>query len=124
MSQQHPSQKGRVLFVDDDPMILKALARSLRNQFEVLTAANFDEAMSLLEEETGLVGVVSDYELGEGKNGFELLTEVKRLQPQCIRVLISGSVRTTDLVAWSTSKVIQHFVNKPFTRREILACFS
>ena len=112
------------MVVDDDPMILKALARTLRNQFEVLTAADFDEALSLLENEKDLLGVVSDFELGEGKNGFDLLSEVKRLQPQCIRVLISGSVRTTDLVAWSTSKVIQHFVNKPFSRREILACFS
>ena len=123
MSQQQPSRHGRVLVVDDDPLILKALTHSLRNQFEVSTAASFDEAMSMLHGEPGLVGVVSDFQLGEGKNGFELLSEVKRLQPKCIRVLISGSVRNTDLVAWSTSKVVQHFVNKPFTRREILACF-
>jgi len=80
-----------ILFVDDDPNLLRGLKRglhSLRNQWQMLYADSGKEALSLLETTTIDI-LVSDYRMPE-MNGYELLQQCRKKHPHIIRVMLTG----------------------------------
>lgn len=84
----------RVLLVDDDPSVLRAVKRALaakRPAWILVTAPGPVDAMCRLEGEVFDV-VVSDFEMPR-MNGVELMKHAKRHQPSIIRVILSGLER-------------------------------
>ena len=80
-----------VLFVDDEPLILRlyeALSPDLGPNFTVRTARDGNEALRLMDQ-TEVQIVVSDLEMPEMPGG-ELLTHVEKKYPDALRVVISG----------------------------------
>ena len=70
--------KRRILFVDDEPMVLKGLQRTLRkmrNDWEMAFASSSKEALDILEAEPYDV-IVSDLRMPD-MDGAQLLAEVK-----------------------------------------------
>lgn len=81
----------RVLFVDDEPNILSGLRRMLRgqrNEWEMDFQPSGLEALKAMEEQPFDI-VVSDMKM-PGMDGAELLSEVQRLYPNTIRIILSG----------------------------------
>ena len=81
----------RILFVDDEPLILQGLQRmlrGLRREWTMEFAESGEKALSLMEKAHFDV-VVSDMRM-PGMNGAQLLTEVMRLQPRTVRIILSG----------------------------------
>ena len=78
-----------VLLVDDEANILNALARLfLDRDVRVLRAENGEEALGIVRREPVAV-VVSD-NLMPGMRGVELLSQVRNLSPDTVRVLLTG----------------------------------
>lgn len=79
----------RILVVDDDPLILRAIQRVLEAQgFEVLANVSPEMALEdLRESEVGLI--VSDYMM-PGMNGVEFLMEARRICPDAPRLLLTA----------------------------------
>jgi ActR/RegA family two-component response regulator len=105
----------RVLVVEDDAPFRKMICRELELRFETVAAASFDEAMMLLDAGPDLFADVSDYRLGSGRRGDELLAVVARRWPRCVRVLISGSASAAGAASAC------HFVKKPWEPGAVLA---
>lgn len=89
----------RILFVDDEPGILEGLRRSLRcmrhdwrMEFETSGAAGL-EAMKREPFDV----VVSDMKM-PGMDGAEFLSEVKRVHPASIRIILSGHSERTSIM--------------------------
>lgn len=83
--------KKRILFVDDEPMVLDGLRRMLRgmrNEWDMEFAPGGTEALKILEQSSFNV-VVSDMRM-PGIDGCELFNRVKDLQPQVVRIILSG----------------------------------
>jgi putative nucleotidyltransferase with HDIG domain len=81
----------RVLFVDDDPMVLQGLQRTLRSmrgEWSMAFADSGAKALELLAQNTFDV-VVSDMRMAP-MDGAALLNEVMRLYPGTIRLVLSG----------------------------------
>jgi CheY-like chemotaxis protein len=79
-----------VLFVDDEPLILRCLARELRGTASrVLTAASPEEGLQLLARERVDV-LVTDYRMPE-MTGAELVRRARRLQPALEVVVLSAT---------------------------------
>jgi HD-like signal output (HDOD) protein/ActR/RegA family two-component response regulator len=80
-----------VLFVDDEPNILSALRRALRgcrDRWDMTFVEGGPAALALLRERSFDV-VVSDMRMPD-LDGAALLSEVERLRPGCVRVILSG----------------------------------
>lgn len=81
----------KILFVEDNDMLLEFYGLILganRDQWQVTLASDAETALKILEKEAFDV-VASDMQM-PGKDGIELLTEVRKLHPQASRIIISG----------------------------------
>ena len=77
-----------ILIVDDEPAIRDLFASSLSESYECATAASADEALALLATRVFAL-VISDMMM-PGRNGVELLREVKARYPETAVIMISG----------------------------------
>lgn len=81
----------RLLLVDDDPIVLRALARVLRSRFEIVTAVDAHQA-DLQLDRSRFDAVVTDFDLPrEGGDGVWVLERARAKQPSARRVLLSGN---------------------------------
>lgn len=102
----------RVLFVDDDQNVLDEIERTLidtNSDYEIAFTSSGREALRKLEENAFDI-VVADMHMPE-IGGAELLTEVTRLYPQTVRILLSDNAGL-DLVLRSSTTAHQ-FLTKP-----------
>ena len=125
--------KRRILFVDDEPMVLKGLQRTLRkmrDEWEMTFASSSKQALDILGSETYDV-IVSDLRMPE-MDGAQLLAEVKNKHPEVVRIILSGQVeqettfKSVQLAHQSLSKpcdadILKHKLNKLFALRNLLA---
>ncbi len=109
----------RLLIVDDEPEVGRALRRLLRAEFEVAIALGGAEALARLEAFDPDV-VLSDFRMA-GMNGVELLAEVRRRRPATRRVLLTGDTDPA-VEAWVESLGANcPVLHKPWSDRELLA---
>jgi two-component system response regulator HupR/HoxA len=107
-------RRRTVLLVDDEPLILKALADELEDFAKVTTAACGEEALRLLDEETFDV-VVCDLRLPD-RWGDELLAHVAARSPETRRLLLTADPSPERAVSELLSVgVIQACYQKPRT---------
>jgi len=107
-----------VLIVDDNREVLNALAPAIRAQgYEVLTAANGQEALSILKRNEVDIGL---FDLSmPGMDGIELLSVTKSLRAHVEVIVMSATGTIQDAVA-SMKQGAFDFIIKPF-RTDILA---
>ncbi|MBT8367742.1 MAG: HDOD domain-containing protein, partial [Deltaproteobacteria bacterium] len=85
--------KKRILFVDDEPMVLRGLQRTLRkmrDEWDMAFTASAKEALASLDEKPMDV-IISDMKMPQ-MDGTQLLAEVKRRHPHMVRLILSGHV--------------------------------
>ena len=102
----------RVLFLDDEVNVLEGIKRQIRKEFEVSTAVNPYEALALLESQPDYAVVVSDMRMPK-MSGVDFLTEVKRLRPHTIRVMLTGNSDQLTAAAAVNQGEVFKFLNKP-----------
>ena len=113
----------RLLFVDDEPFVLRALKRTFELEgFEVVTALKAADALELLRSGGGgqFVVIGSDYRMPD-MNGAEFLQQARELSPQSYRLLISAVEEFHAAVDSINRGEIYRFVPKPWDRDDLLA---
>jgi len=124
--------KRRIIFVDDEPMVLKGLQRTLRKmrgEWEMTFTSSSKEALDILGCEPFDV-IVSDLRMPE-MDGMQLLAEVRSRHPQVVRIILSGQVeqemtfQSVQVAHQSLSKpcdadILKHTLNKLFGLRNLL----
>jgi HD-like signal output (HDOD) protein/CheY-like chemotaxis protein len=89
----------RILFVDDDPMVLQGLRRSLHRRGEDWTmrfVESAEEAFAELDREPAEV-VVSDLRM-PGMDGVQFLERIAALWPSTVRIILSGQTERETLL--------------------------
>lgn len=107
-----------VLVVDDDPGVRKSLARELYGEL-VRLADGRDQALMALLGGARVDAVVSDLDLGSGRDGIEVLRAAWRYHPDSARVLVSASSGVAVDEALATG-VAHAYVPKPWPAGRIL----
>lgn len=101
-----------ILFVDDDSNILSSLRRNLhvmRDEWEMVFVDDPLEALTSISRRNFDV-VVSDMKM-PNMDGIELMREVKRRQPESMRIMLSGHLDRTTIMESVGS--IHQFIAKP-----------
>jgi type II secretory ATPase GspE/PulE/Tfp pilus assembly ATPase PilB-like protein/DNA-binding NarL/FixJ family response regulator len=112
-SPAEPPTRYRVLLVDDEPGVVKALTRVFRQEnYEVVAAGNAAEALEQLKTKPVEV-VISDYMM-PGMNGAELLKKIKALYPETIRIMLTGHADTGAVMGAINEGAVYKFILKPW----------
>lgn len=102
----------KILFVDDEPNVLQSMERQLRKRFNVTTACSGEEALRVLQEDGSFAVIVSDMRM-PGMDGVELLSQVKNLYPDTVRLMLTGNAdQGTAAEAVNTGQIFR-FLTKP-----------
>jgi CheY-like chemotaxis protein len=115
---------GRILIIDDEPVLLRAFRRMLEPAFEVVVAEGGRRALELLARDTGFDAVLCDLAMPEvdGTKVYRFLLEhAPALAPRI--VFCTGGAFSTSSQEFFAS-VRNVFVEKPVmpaTLRETLA---
>lgn len=104
--------KSKILLVDDDAMILAGLKRQLRNQFRIETALSGEDGLKKIEENGPYAVIVSDYFM-PGMNGIEFLCQVKKRDPDTVRMMLTGSGDMSTAIKALNEGSIFQFHPKP-----------
>ena len=110
---------SRTLIVDDEPAVLDIIERVLLKEgHEVTRAQDVREAFHAMDTSLFDFAFV-DYGIPP-PNGLEVLQRLRNLQPQCLRVLVSGSLNLpVALDAVNRGEVVR-VLEKPFGPSELL----
>jgi diguanylate cyclase (GGDEF)-like protein/PAS domain S-box-containing protein len=107
-----------LLLVDDEPNVLRALARVLRRDgYRILMATSAEEAMEVLARER--VGVIVSDQRMRGMTGTELLRKVKDMHPATVRMVLSGYTDLAVVTEAINQGAIYKFLTKPWSDEEL-----
>jgi response regulator RpfG family c-di-GMP phosphodiesterase len=111
----------RILAVDDEESILKALQRFLRREgYQVETADSGQAGLARIEAaEAPFHLIISDQRMPE-MNGAEFLEKAKALTPDAGRILLTGYSDFDALVDAVNKGEIHRYMNKPWNDEELL----
>jgi len=104
----------RLMIVDDEAHILSALRRSMSRGtgWEIETFSSGKEALKRAQQaEFDLF--LSDYRMPE-MNGVEFLVQAKALQPEAMRLILSGYTDLDSLLGAINEAEIYRFISKPW----------
>jgi len=103
---------GRVLIVDDDPLVLENLRRALRREpYEILAAGSGAQGLEILARSS--IDVVVSDERMPGMTGAEFLGIVCRKYPETVRIVLTGQASLEAAIRAINEGEIFRFLLKP-----------
>ena len=112
-----------LLFVDDEPNVLQAMVRQLRRRFTILTAESGNEALEILKAKGPIAVIICDMRM-PGMDGIQLLTQVKALYPDTVRIMLTGNAdQETAAEAVNTGQIFR-FLTKPCATSVLITSLS
>ncbi|MDU0369973.1 FAD-dependent oxidoreductase [Hymenobacter endophyticus] len=114
-------KKPVLLCVDDDPQVLNAIDRDLRQEFRrqyrVVRAGSGEEALSIVRElherDEPLALVLADQRMPD-LEGVEVLARTRELFPDAKRVLLTAYADTEAAIRAINSARLDHYLMKPW----------
>jgi two-component system probable response regulator PhcQ len=111
--------RHKVLFVDDEPNVIKALKRDFgREPYDIICADSADEALEALGRES--VDVVVSDENMPGMTGSELLAVVHKKYPDTIRIILTGHESLEAALRAINEGQIHRLFTKPWDHADLL----
>jgi response regulator RpfG family c-di-GMP phosphodiesterase len=109
----------RILFVDDESRILEGYKRTLRKNFNIVTAEGGVHALKILHSDGPFAVVVCDMQM-PGMNGVQLLSEIKKSYPDTVRLMLTGNAHQKTAVDAINTGDVFRFLNKPCPPQQML----
>ncbi len=119
-----PATRGRILIVDDEPLLLRAMSDLLASAHDVVVAQSGRQALDLLRSDRAFDVVVADLMMAD-VNGMELYEAVRVDHPgleERILFMTGGAftLRARDFLA----EVSNPRIEKPFAREDLLSALA
>jgi len=102
----------KILLVDDEPSVLEGYQRLFRDEFRIDTAVGGKEALASIASAGPYAVVVSDMRM-PGMDGIQLLTRVKTVSPETIRIMLTGQAGLEAAIDAVNEGNIFRFLTKP-----------
>ena len=111
--------KSVILFVDDEPAILRSLQRiASKVDATILTAASGGEALEVIKE-CHVDVIVSDINM-PNMDGNQLLEQVAQISPETVRIVLTGCDNMDTVLNAINSGHIWGFLHKPWDNFELI----
>lgn len=108
----------KVLVVDDEPSIVNILSTLLSSEgYEVDTALSGEQALAYLQSNPVDV-LVTDIRM-DGMNGFELITETRKIDPY-VRVIVITAHDCYDMIHQALQHDAYDYLTKPLENHEVV----
>lgn len=118
MSETIPISPATLLFVDDEPNILKSLKRLFRGaEYTILLAENGEEGLKILSE-TPVDLIISDMRMPQ-MDGAEFLSRAAERWPDAIRILLTGYADMESTINAVNKGKIYSYCSKPWEDNEL-----
>lgn len=112
------NDKPRILFVDDEPLALEGLSRSVYREFKADLAEGPEAGLQKVKRDGPYIVVVSDMRMPV-MDGAEFLSQVRTLAPDSIRVMLTGYADAEAAMRAVNEGRIFRFLNKPVTAEDL-----
>jgi PAS domain S-box-containing protein len=122
-TQAVPTGQGRILFMDDEEMVRKVVARMLQSLgYEVDLAGDGEQALAMFAQAQTTswpyTTVILDLTVPGGMGGAETLAQLKNLDPQ-VKVIVASGYSDNPILTKFRAHGFQGFIKKPFTVSEV-----
>jgi DNA-binding NtrC family response regulator len=113
------TNKPRILFVDDERLILSSLKRiAAKLDAEVFTALSGALALELLAE-TSVDVIVSDINMPK-MDGIQLLEKVAEIAPETVRIVLTGNDDMSFVLSAINKGRVWGFLQKPWDNNDLI----
>ncbi len=116
-AQQHVPEKPLLMFIDDEPRVLKSMRAMFRKDYEVYLANSGHEALQIMADKPIQV-VVSDQRMPK-MTGVEVLTQIKHSYPNVVRILLTGYADLEAIEASLNDAEVFRYLMKPCPAEEV-----
>jgi len=111
------ANRPRILFVDDEERILRALQSMFRLEYDVSTTTDSRLVGDMLKREHFHV-IVSDQRMPE-MQGVEVLRTAREVSPNTVRLLLTGFADLAAIIGSVNEGEIFRYVSKPWDNEEL-----
>ena len=109
----------KILFVDDEPLVLDGYRRMLHNEFEVSSAIGGEQGLAIIRDSGPFAVVISDMRM-PGMNGAEFLAEVRQKAPNTVRMLLTGYTDLNAAIDAVNEGNIFRYLTKPCEKNALI----
>lgn len=110
-------EKIRVLYVDDEVHNLKSFKATYRRVFDVYIAESGAEGLEIFKNNSIDV-LITDQRMPE-MTGIELLVEVKKIDPEPMRILLTGYSDINAVIDAINKGQVYRYLSKPWQEDEL-----
>lgn len=110
--------KYKILLLDDEPEVLKALTRVLRREYELISFTDGNEALKELENNLYSV-LVTDMRMPE-INGATFLKKAHEISPMSQKILLTGYADPKDASDAINTGHVDFYLNKPWDNNDLI----
>lgn len=114
-----PQTRPKVLFVDDEERILRAMQALFRPLYDVTVTTDGHQALALLRQQHFHV-LVSDQRMPEIE-GIEVLRQAKDISPHTVRLLLTGYSDLSAIIASINDGEVFRYLHKPWMNEDLQA---
>ncbi len=121
MMETPAERKIKILLVDDEVNITKAIRRLLmdKDQYEIFTAESGPGGLALLRDNLDFGIIISDQRMPE-MTGVEFLSQARELSPDAFRILLTGHADVEASIAAINKGAVYRYLTKPWNDDDLV----
>ena len=109
-----PEPEPVLLILDDEPIVTTTIRNyfELKGGYQVVAFHNPTEALAHLQDHP--VDLIISDQIMPGMNGLEFFTRVKQIQPEAVRILLTGYAQKEDAIRAINQVGLYQYIEKPW----------
>lgn len=111
-------KQSKILFVDDESINCINFKLNFDNIYDIYTASSGQEALTIFHQHDDIGIVISDQRM-PGMTGVEFLIQIYKLDPDTIRIIITGYTEVRDILDAVNNGHIYQYITKPWNYSEL-----
>lgn len=123
MNEQNGQISRKVLFVDDEALLLEGIKRQLRRELDITLATSGVAGLDILKNDGPFAVVVSDFNM-PGMDGIGFLQKVHEYYPDTVLIMLTGRAELDVAINALHHAHISRFLSKPCPKEVLLETIS